>query len=214
VAEADDIGRWSERVAGRGDALDPHAAEGDALRAAVRAEDAVMQRESAADRVGLERVLQRLEREGLLDSRPAATVQRDSSTTVGPRAGWHLPRWAAVAASVAVVAIGVRLLWPTAPVTPPATSPGPAIPAQVERPRGYAGVIKQTVADPVVEAARASDELKALGFAPRRIDADARRILEVTVTDAQLDAYRQFAEPRGGRVSEPGVYRVIFDPAP
>jgi hypothetical protein len=75
-------------------------------------------------------------------------------------------------------------------------------------------VIKQTVADPVVEAARASDELKALGFAPRRIDADARRILEVTVTDAQLDAYRQFAEPRGGRVSEPGVYRVIFDPAP
>ena len=197
MATDDDIDRWSEELAGR---RAPGASDTDgtgALRRSIRAEDAVLQSAGAQDRVGLERLLRRLETEGLLGATAPPTRR---SRSFGP--------WLAAAATVAALAIGIRLL------PPPGVTPQPTPPAPVEKPRGYAGVIKQSVPDPAAAAVAAAGELVALGLQPRDVPADGRRIVEVDVDAAHLDAFRGWAEPRGGRVNDTGRYRLIFEPGP
>ncbi len=198
MASEDDIDRWSEELAGRRAPGAPDPDGTGALRRSIRAEDAVLQSAGAQDRVGLERLLRRLENEGLLGAASAPRPSR--SRSFGP--------WLAAAATVAALAIGIRLL-PTPGVTPQPTPPTP-----VEKPRGFAGVIKQSVPDPVAAATVATGELVALGLQPRDVAADGRRIVEVDVDAPHLDAFRGWAEPRGGRVDESGRYRLIFEPGP
>lgn len=198
MASEDDIDRWSEELAGRRAPGAPDTDGTGALRRSIRAEDAVLQSAGAQDRVGLERLLRRLENEGLLGAASAPRPSR--SRSFGP--------WLAAAATVAALAIGIRLL-PTPGVTPQPTPPTP-----VEKPRGFAGVIKQSVPDPAAAATAATGELVALGLQPRDAAADGRRIVEVDVDAAHLDAFRGWAEPRGGRVNDTGRYRLIFEPGP
>jgi hypothetical protein len=117
--------------------------------------------------------------------------------------------WLAAVATVAAFAIGVRLFMPQ-----PGIEPGTPNPPPIEKPRGYSGVLKQAVPDPEAAAASAASDLAVLGFQPRRVPADGRAILEVDVGPDQVEAYRAWAEPRGGRVGEAGLYRVIFETSP
>jgi hypothetical protein len=199
VAPDDDIDDWCERVAGRADTLGSRD-EASALAQAIRNEDAALLQGDAQHRARLERLLQRLESEGLLESRPVLRK---------PARG--LPSWLAVAASVGVLALGVQLLLPgLLPIRD--TDPTPASP--VETTRGYAGVIKRAVADPEAQAAEAERDLRALGLEPRRVPTQGRVILEFDVADAQIDGFRPWAEARGGRVVSPGRYRVILESSP
>lgn len=197
-----DIEGWSERVAGR---AAPGGGENDGtgeLRAAILAEDRAVAQEGAGDRVGLERLMRRLEAEGLLHAETRATHAS--------------PRWRplfAAAATLAALAIGVRLLLPASgPEAPPGVSS--PIESPIEVTRGFAGVVKQTVADPKAAAAAATSDLGAMGLAAQEVPAGGRMILEVDVPGPSLDAFRAWAEPRGGRVLTPGRYRIIFEAGP
>lgn len=196
MASEDDIQRWGDELAGRSvpDGSDPEGTA--ALRRAVRAEDGLVRDAGAADRVGLERLMRRLESEGLLGAPARAPAARPGS----------LRPWLAAAATLAAVAIGLRLL--------PPTGVEPQPPTPIEKPRGFAGVLKQSVPDPAAAAARALAELTALGLPAREVPGEGRRIVEVDVGADQLDAYRGWAEPRGGRVAGPGRYRIILEAAP
>jgi hypothetical protein len=201
VTTDEDIDDWSARVAGRGDAagLPDGVPE---LRSAIRSADAEAARTGADDRVGLARMLRRLEHEGLLERpAPAAVVP-------GSRPN-RAPVWLAAAASVTLVVVGLKLLMPStdrAPGEPTALPP-------VETSRGFAGVVKQVVPDPETAATAVERELTALGLAPQRVPAAGRAIVEVDVTQERLDAFHDWVTPRGGRATAPGRYRVILEPA-
>jgi hypothetical protein len=202
VATDDDIDDWSARVSGRGDAADPPDGV-PGLRDAIRRTDAEAARTGAADRVGLERLLRRLEGEGLLE--------RGAAPGVAPgRKPGRRPAWIAAAASVALAVVGLRLLLPPAGLDPVGQSQPPP---PVEASRGFAGVLKQTVADPEVAAAEVERELAGLGFAARRAPAAGRVIIEVDVTPERVEAFHEWVAPRGGRAVSPGRYRVILEPA-
>jgi len=200
VESEDDIERWSEELAGRRTPGVPDVDGTRALRGSIREVDASARASGAQERIGLERVLRRLESEGLLQAPPDAPGARTAARSR------RLRPWLAIAATIAALAVGVRLFLPQ-----PGVEPGPSKPPIVERPRGYAGVIKQSVADPQAEAATATRELSALGLQPRPVPAQGRVILEVDVAEDRLEAYRGWAEPRGGRVGETGIYRIIFE---
>lgn len=192
-----DIEGWSERLAGR---AAPGGGENDGtkeLRDAIRAEDRAAVHEGAADRLGLERLMRRLETEGLLGADAAAV-----------RPVRRMRPWLAAAATLAMLAIGVRLLLP---VSGPEAPTG-AVPGEVTR--GFAGVVKQAVADPRAAGEAATSELQAMGLVARQVPSDGRVILEVEVTESSLEAFRAWAEPRGGRVLTPGRYRIIFEAGP
>jgi len=197
VESEDDIERWSEELAGRRPPGISDVEGTGALRGSIRAQDASARASGAQDRTGLERMLRRLESEGLLQA-PADVPNAGRSHRLRP--------WLALAATVAALAVGVRLFLPQ-----PGVEPGPSNLPAVEKPRGYAGVIRQSVADPQAEAAAATRELSALGLQPRPVPAQGRIILEVDVAEDRLEAYRGWAEPRGGRVGETGLYRIIFE---
>lgn len=198
MAQQEDIDRWSEEIAGRRAPGVPDVDGAEALRGAIRAEDARAAAEGAHDRVGLERLQRRLESEGLLDAArpPAAAHSR------------RMRPWLAAAATVAALAIGIRLFMPQ-----PGVEPGTANPPGIERPRGFEGVLKQAVPDTEAAASNARQELQALGLDVSQPPAEGRIILEVDVGPEKLDAYRAWAEARGGRVNGAGRYRVIFEPA-
>jgi hypothetical protein len=201
VATDEDIDDWSARVAGRGDAAGPPDGVPE-LRSAIRSADAQTARTGADDRVGLARMLQRLEREGLLGSRAPVAVAKVSRPT-------RTPVWLAAAASVTLAVVGLALLMPATdpvPGEPPPLSP-------VEISRGFAGVVKQVVPDPETAATAVERELTALGLAPRRAPAAGRVIVEVDVPQERLDAFHEWVMPRGGRATAPGRYRVILEPA-
>jgi hypothetical protein len=198
VTTGQDIDGWSERLAGRGAAGDGGNDGTDELRAAILADERAVAQQGATDRVGLERLMRRLETEGLLEppARRSTTARR-------------LQPWLAMAATLAALAIGVRLLLPLSGPGAPTGVPSPG-----EVTRGFAGVVKQSVPDPRVAADAAAADLHAIGLEAREVPADGRVILEVDVPESSLDAFRTWAEPRGGRVLTPGRYRVIFEPEP
>jgi hypothetical protein len=198
-----DIDDWSARVAGRGDAAGPPDGMPE-LRSAIRSADVETARISADDRVGLARLLRRLESEGLLE-RPAPPT----AVVRGPTPK-RTPVWLAAAASVTLAVVGLTLLMPS---TDPVPGEPPPMPP-VETSRGFAGVVKQSVPDPVVAASVVERELTALGLAPRRAPAAGRVIVEVDVAQEHLDAFHEWVTPRGGRATAPGRYRVILEPAP
>jgi hypothetical protein len=202
VATDDDIDDWSARVAGRGDAAGPPDGVHE-LRKAIRRADEDTARTGAGDRVGLARLLRRLENEGLLER--AAPVTAPSVS--GPR---RAPLWLAAVASVALAVVGLKLLMPS--IEPGPGEPPPPLPP-VETSRGFAGVVKQVVPDPEVAAAEVERELAGLGLAPRRAPAAGRVIIELDVTPDRLDAFHGWVTPRGGRATVPGRYRVILEPA-
>jgi hypothetical protein len=189
----EDIDGWADSVAGRRAAGGDHAAE--AVRRAVRAEDAAASATGAQDAVGLARLVRRLETEGLLGSkaRPARRLSRP---------------WLALAAAAGVAAIAITVQFAI-----PGRDAGPQGRAQppVETSRGFAGAVKLTVADPETEATRVLAELAALGFAPRRVPRADRVIIEVDVSAASLEGFRAWAEPQGARAAAPGTWRVIID---
>jgi hypothetical protein len=201
VATDEDIDDWSARVAGRGDAAGPPDGVPE-LRSAIRSADAQTARTGADDRVGLARMLQRLEREGLLGSRAPVAVAKGSKPT-------RTPVWLAAAASVTLAVVGLTLLMPASDPVPGEPPPLPP----VETPRGFAGVLKQVVPDPETAASAVERELTALGLAPRRAPTAGRVIIEVDVAQERLDAFHEWVLPRGGRATAPGRYRVILEPA-
>lgn len=197
----EDIDDWSARVAGRGDAAGPPDGVPE-LRSAIRRADTETARTGADDRVGLARLLRRLESEGLLErTGPAAVVPGVRPT--------RTPVWLAAAASVTLAVIGLTLLWPS---TDPVPGESPPL-SPVETTRGFAGVVKQVVPDPETAATAVERELSALGLAPQRAPAAGRVIVEVDVAQGQLDAFQEWVTPRGGRATTPGRYRVILEPA-
>lgn len=198
MTNPDDIDRWSDRLAGRSAPGVPDEDGAEALRRSIRAADESARAEGAQDRVGLERLTRRLEAEGLLApaAAPAAHARR-------------LRPWFAAAATVAAIAVGLRLYSPAPDVGSPATgTPG------VEKPRGFSGVVKQSVPDVEAAAVRVTAELAALGLQARRAPSDGRVVLEVDVSADQLQAYGDWVAPRGGRAGEPGTYRIILEPVP
>jgi hypothetical protein len=161
-----------------------------AVRRAVSVTDSVNVRQDHD--LGKARLFKRLKREGLLGS-------------------GSLRPWLVMAASVMFVAIGFRALRPDqgVGVVPPGV---PAMPA--ERPRGVAGAIKLEVPDTEQAASSLLAELQDLGFVARRSPREDRVIVEIEVGSSQLAAFRAWAEPRGGQVNEPGIYRLLIDPLP
>ena len=196
-----DIDDWSARVAGRGDAAGPPDGVPE-LRSAIRRADAETARTGADDRVGLARLLRRLESEGLLERTAPAAVAPGSRSK-------RTPVWLAAAASVTLAVVGLTLLMPS---TDPVPGEPPPLPP-VETSRGFAGVVKQAVPDPETAATAVERELGALGLAPQRAPAAGRVIVEVDVTQERLDAFHEWVTPRGGRATAPGRYRVILEPA-
>jgi hypothetical protein len=201
VTTDEDIDDWSARVAGRRDAAGPPDGMPE-LRSAIRRADAETARTGADDRVGLARLLRRLESEGLLE-RPAAGAVAPGSR---PK---RTPVWLAAAASVTLAVVGLTLLMPASDPVPGEPPP----PSPVETSRGFAGVVKQSVPDPETAATAVERELSALGLAPQRAPAEGRVIVEVDVTQEHLDAFHEWVTPRGGRATAPGRYRVILEPA-
>ena len=81
-----------------------------------------------------------------------------------------------------------------------------------EVPRGITGVVQLTAPVPEQEAAATLQALTRLGLRPERLPATGRVVIQVDVADAQVDAFRGWAEPRGMRVFTAGRYRVFIDP--
>jgi hypothetical protein len=161
-----------------------------ALRHAIARRDAGMQ--PPGDEVGRARLLRRLEQEGVL------------GTGSSPRS--RAP-WLVAAATVIGAAIAFQIMRPVGESVRPET--------QAETPRGVAGVVKLLSADPDATARTVTTELGARGLRATRSPRTDRVILELDVASGQLDAFRAWAEPLGGRVYEPGRYRIIVDrPAP
>lgn len=201
----DDIDRWAQRLAGRSVDGDASAPEIEPLRRAIVADDARAAAEGAADRVGLERLLRRLEAEGLLRPSGAPGIARRN-------------RWFAVAASVVLAMVTLRLLLlrtesdgTATPVTPAPTAPAPIAPPVGPRARGVGTVLLFKAADPEVYATGLVGELRALGLTPAVDERPDRIIIDVEVDDAQLAAFDGWLEQRDRRGVVPGKYRLIID---
>lgn len=178
---------WLEGLTGGRAPVDPALQrEIAAVRRAVARLDAAAA--SQQDDVGRARLLKRLEQENLLPV-PASPKR------------WA--PWLAAAATVAFAAIAFQVLKPTG------SSPAPDVP--VETPRGVAGAIRLAVSDPEATAIALREELRALGFEAVRSPRTDRVILEVDVAADRTADFRSWAERRGGRVTEPGRYRILID---
>lgn len=203
----DDIDRWAQRLAGRGEDGDGSGIriDADPLRRVIRDDDARATAEGAADRVGLARLLQRLQQEGLL--RPDAA---------GGRMGRN--RWLAVAASVILATVTLRLALqrPAADTAPPAESapavvPSPVGPPTGPRARGFDAVVKLQAVDPKAYSAELVGELRALGLTPVSSERPERMLIDVEVDGSRLAAFDGWLAERGQRALTPGRYRLIVD---
>jgi hypothetical protein len=107
------------------------------------------------------------------------------------------PRWqllAAAAAAVLIAAIGLRVVLPPDTVN-----------------RGVAGSVTIIAEQPDVMLAQVSRQLRALGLQPRTVKEDGRLLIEVDVSQDQLEAFYAWAQARGGQPVTAGTYRIFID---
>jgi hypothetical protein len=181
--DPDDIEAWAEALAGRARAGDADAERRlAALREAIRAENA-----GARDDVGLQKLLARLEREGLLEGRAAAARRPSRFVAM------------ALAASVVGIAVAVGIqLW-----RPPGVAPG------VEVYRGFAGGVRIDAADPDARAAELAAQARDNSARVQVTRRDERVIVELEVAEAELEKFRPWFRQLGGVPAGAGTYRVI-----
>lgn len=190
MTDEPDVDRWADRLASRlapeNSAMDRAT---DALRAAVQDHDAIATQSGVSDEVGLARLNQRLQSEGLL-----IDALRNRSKL----------GWLAAAAAVLLVGIALRVMLPgdKSPVV---------VPAHDERTRGLAGFVNIVAVDREIAAAEAIRKIAALGMQPERSTRSDRAIIEFQVRADQLQILRRWAAPYTARIGEPGLYRVFID---
>ena len=202
----DNTDRWSQRLAGRGadgELSDAERREADALRSAIRADDAKATAAGAADQLGLARTLKRLEAEGLLRADAATAVSR------------RRPPWLAVAASVLVVAVALRFMLPASAPNGVGEGDQPAagLPSSTppERTRGVDATVRFQAPNPQQLAQAMVQELTALGLTARSSQRPDRMVLDVEVSAAQLPAFDAWLQTRKQHGIVPGQYRLIID---
>jgi hypothetical protein len=228
----EDIEAWVQQLRGKDSAKDTPAATR-ALRSAIAASNRAESDVVASDRAAHARLIERLEKEGLLSDGPLESWWRRSRVAVVrafkvPAADRSLetrlaepglpssgapgrigPRsrwhaWAGAMAAVLIVAVGLRF----------ALLPDPDlgdVSSIAQADRGFVGSVTLLSEQPEATLAEAASQLDSLGLKSRRVTEDGRVFLELDISQQQLETFFNWAQPRGGRPVTAGRYRIFVD---
>lgn len=186
-----DADRWLEELAGRSEPADPlERRRTGALRAAIESQISA-DRAPPGGGLGLQRLLRKLEAEGLLSKQARLA-------SLGHRRAWKRAVPALAAALLLVLGVLMFRL-----IGEPTKIP------EVER--GVAGAVVMLSSDPPRTADETIRTLQARGFKITRVPRTDRVILQLHVSAAQLAEFASWAQANGGRARQPGTYRILID---